>query len=649
MRDRNRAWFLIAGSLVVGASPAVASGDGGPPCLFLLVFDEDTLDNGNSTVETAASALGVAAAELVNDDNPVVMGNPPLRWSKQWSCMDGGAESCEVTLPSGRLCDEGVFVLPLVVPWPVADFVAGTVPPGELDEIGGVTPLHTAELLALNGRSCVAVVYDNDISINYTALNGNLQGGRYGLFFFTVLGLIPPGTIPESASSTSQWDLLIRVDPAPPDLNGDGQLNLDDFCVELLTFPLGDACNSGEFVPGQAIVELVPDATIDDINADYGTVVIASIESQNTHLVGLPEGVDELLYEQVFQADPRVEHAEVNYENQTPEGVGGDTQPFFFYVPPADYVDQYALDLITLSPAQQVATGSGVVVAVLDTGVDASHEAVAGKILPDGFNFVDGNTDVADVGNGIDDDGDTLIDEMVGHGTCVAGIIAIVAPDADILPVKVLDSEGRGPSFRVAQGIYYAVEQGAHVINLSLGSANENHVVTGAVAYARDAGVAVVASAGNLSLELPVQFPAADVNVIGVAATDANDLKSEFSNYGAHISLSAPGSEIVSAMPGNAYAEASGTSLAAALVSGAVALIKASTPYATPTQIELMLYWGADDLDGLNPEYQGQLGTGRLNVAGAVVGWPMGPGVPPPGLGGRGVELGPVPIRMGGN
>ena len=212
-------WSLIFTLPDPGGTPC---GDAFPdqctPVLTLLILDEETIDNGISTIEAAASDLGVSAAELVNDDQPTEDGNPPLRWSDLWSCGSPNNPdpdpSCEVVLPSGQLCDEGVYVLPQDTPWSVGDFVAGTVPQSQLDEIVGVTPLHTAHLLDLVGTSCVAVVYDSDISMNYGPINGNLTGGRYGLLFFTVLDVIPPS---ESAdSSSSQWDLVVRIDPSIP-------------------------------------------------------------------------------------------------------------------------------------------------------------------------------------------------------------------------------------------------------------------------------------------------------------------------------------------------------------------------------------------------------------------------------------------------
>jgi hypothetical protein len=371
-----------------------------------------------------------------------------------------------------------------------------------------------------------------------------------------------------------------------------------------------------DHVQDQIVVELIPGMSIDDVNADHGTTTIASIQFLHLYLLDVSAldgaAIDALV------ADWRIVEAEGNAEARAPDVVGGDTQTFFFYVPPSEFEEHYAWNLLGLGLAHGISTGDGVIVAVLDTGVDALHSLLLGKVLPDGYDFVDGDADVADVGNGLDDDGDGDIDELTGHGTAISGLVAKVAPDASLLPVRILDSDGAGDTFRTAQGVYYAIEQGADVINLSVGTTSNNHILRDAVEAAREAGILVVASAGNDDRQNPVQMPAGDLNVVGVAATDATDVKSEFSNFGGHIGLSAPGTDVVSIMPGNAYASCSGTSLAAGFVSATGALVKALDPSATPAQIETTIEAAAVDIDGLNPEYAGLLGSGRLSAALAV-------------------------------
>lgn len=172
----------------------------------LVIIDEDTIDNGISTIEAAAAALGVEDAYLVNDDRPTEVGNPPLRWNEL-------APGSVVLLPSGQVDDEGWFALPEDAPFSAQDFALGLVPQDQLDPIPDVMPLRNQELFRLLGQRCTAVVYDSDISMNYEPIQGNLQGARYGLFTFTVLDVLVPGSIPESQSDTDLYDLLLRVEP----------------------------------------------------------------------------------------------------------------------------------------------------------------------------------------------------------------------------------------------------------------------------------------------------------------------------------------------------------------------------------------------------------------------------------------------------
>ncbi len=372
--------------------------------------------------------------------------------------------------------------------------------------------------------------------------------------------------------------------------------------------------------PGVMIVQLAPGASIDEINADYGTSVVDSIASQQIYLLETPEGTDPALLEDALEGDPRISDAELNDEGETPDGsFGGNTQSFFFYVDPEGYSDQWAEVQVGLDTAHQATTGGGVTIALLDTGVDVTHGVLAPLIAPGGFNFVDMSPDVADVGNGLDDDGDGQADEMTGHGTFMAGLIAVTAPSAKILPIKVLDSDGTGFAFAIANGIFHAVEHGADVINISFGNPTENTIVELATEFAIEAGVVVVGAAGNLG-QSQVQYPAADDGVIGVASTDAADIKSEFSNYGEEVSLSAPGTLLVSTMPGNLYAESNGTSMASALVAGAAALLRSVDASLTPAQVESALQSASADIDELNPEFDGELGEGRLDIGQALAG-----------------------------
>lgn len=249
-------------------------------------------------------------------------------------------------------------------------------------------------------------------------------------------------------------------------------------------------------------------------------------------------------------------------------------------------------------------TGNGVVVAVIDTGVDYTHTDLKNNIWTN-------TKEIA--GNGIDDDGNGYVDDVYGwnfndknnntlddngHGTHVSGIIAGenngygvtgVAYNAKIMPVKVLNSSGSGAYSAIAKGIYYAVDNGANVINLSLGGNSSSQTLKSAIEYASSKGVIVVMASGNEGSSVP-GYPAryADKSGIAVGAVDQNNNLTDFSNRAGSNPLAyvtAPGKSIYSTVPGNQYANYSGTSMASPYVAGVVALMLSANPTLTETQI----------------------------------------------------------------
>ncbi len=215
-------------------------------------------------------------------------------------------------------------------------------------------------------------------------------------------------------------------------------------------------------------------------------------------------------------------------------------------------------------------TGGAVRIAVLDTGVDPSHPAFAGRLELVDPNITWLHSD--EFANGIDDDNDGEIDEAYGHGTHVAGIIASIAPNATIIPIRVLDSDGNGTAFDLAAGMLLAKDMGAHVINLSLVLEDEVDVIEDILRELDDDGVVVVAAGGNQPGK--ARFPASDSHAFGVGACTENVI-APFS-ASEDVRIFAPGVGIESSYPDERLAVASGTSMSCGVVSACAALLMAA-------------------------------------------------------------------------
>ncbi len=281
-----------------------------------------------------------------------------------------------------------------------------------------------------------------------------------------------------------------------------------------------------------------------------------------------------------------------------------------------------AFSQIRLPQAQAISRkfGEGIKIAVIDTGIDLEHPIFAGHLAPpeEWKDFVDGDATPQEVG--------TTADRGYGHGTGVAGIILQVAPKATILPLRVLEQNGSGDLDNVVQAIDWAIEKGAQVINLSLGSAENQESLMTEIQYAASKKVYVVASAGNDATLEGITFPAATTYwdglkgfVFGIASVNSGDILSSFSNYGWNLFGLAPGEAIFSAFPGNSTASFTGTSFAAPIFSGALALGLTELPSgADPTAFSdyLINSVRSGDLSGQNLAARGtgDIGKGRLDV-----------------------------------
>ncbi len=255
--------------------------------------------------------------------------------------------------------------------------------------------------------------------------------------------------------------------------------------------------------------------------------------------------------------------------------------------------------------------GAGVKVAVLDTGIDSSHQDLD----------VDGGYSVF-----TDSANSNPFNDGHGHGTHVAGTIAAlnntvgvlgVAYNVDLYAVKVLDNSGNGSYAGIAEGIQWAVDNNMDIVNMSLGGSSSSTILENMCNAANQAGVLLIAAAGNSGnswgIGNNVGYPARYSSVMAVAATDSNNKRGYFSSTGPTVEISAPGVDILSTVPGNGYASNNGTSMASPHVAGVAALVKAAKPSLSNTQIRNILNNTATSLGSSN-----HYGNGLVQAVDAI-------------------------------
>lgn len=364
---------------------------------------------------------------------------------------------------------------------------------------------------------------------------------------------------------------------------------------------------------GEVTVELRPGSDINRVNARHGTYVKNRIQGNNDYLLGLrpPVNLDDSLRQ--MRADPDLLFTEPNYNYKPPEVrqvshafIDQVSHAFIDGQSPASFYSQPPVSNLNLAEAHAYSRGIGVKVAVLDTGLDFNHPLFVGRIASPGYDFVDNDSVPNDEpkGNGY------------GHGTFVAGLIALTAPDAMVMPLRVFNRDGIGTSFDIARAIRFAADNGATVINMSFGLTEQDELIRKALNYAyRRAYMA--ASAGNDNQDF-IQFPAEALSrVLSVTATTATDIKAPFANYHRQMAAAAPGVSLYSAYPGNRWAWWSGTSFSTVLVTGEAALLLAMNPRLTPSDLDRLITSSGADIDSLNPSYQDKLGR-RIDYRAAI-------------------------------
>ncbi len=375
-------------------------------------------------------------------------------------------------------------------------------------------------------------------------------------------------------------------------------------------------------VPGEILLKLRVADAITPLLTKYGLTIKSRFGARPIFRLGFinapPPDVHAVLA--ALLLEPDVLMAEENATNASPEArknrvwAIGSAQEF---------AQQWAPAALRLAEAHKLSTGSGIRVAVLDTGVDANHPLLAGRLLA-GYDFVDGDLNPAEEG--------TRDDLGFGHGTHVAGIVAMAAPGAKIVPLRVLDRSGAGNAWVLAEAVLYAIDpdanpttdDGVHVINMSLGTSQRTHILDTIAHLAScsfpevpdplependisdpgynadkerckiSRGAVLVGAAGN-DASRRREFPAGEgaYGLIAVTASQQNQRLAAFSNFGSWVHLAAPGDAVTSSVPGvcadangtGCYGTWSGTSMAAPWVAASAALLLSHNPGLTPVDI----------------------------------------------------------------
>jgi thermitase len=350
-------------------------------------------------------------------------------------------------------------------------------------------------------------------------------------------------------------------------------------------------------VPGRLIVEVRPGVAPQALRGlfeQHGARAVRPVGSSGLRIVELPAGTERAVQAQLAR-HPWLRFAEL--DRLVPHDASND--PFLG--------SQWHLSRIDALSAWAAVQGEGVTIAILDSGIDTAHPDLAGRLVP-GYNFVDGSTNVEDVRN---------------HGTRTAGTaaatlnngigVASVAGRTQIMPVRVSNSSGFATFSAMAEGLIWAADRGARVANLSFSDAASSSSVLSAAHYMRSKGGLVFVSAGNNGTD-PGRTPTEAMII--VSATNSSDVRTSWSNFGAHVDLAAPGEGIYTTTWGQGYTAVSGTSYSAPMAAGVAALVMSANPALSPQEVEQILFSTAVDLGVAGKDIY--YGHGRIDARAAV-------------------------------
>ena len=356
----------------------------------------------------------------------------------------------------------------------------------------------------------------------------------------------------------------------------------------------------GEAIPGEVIVgfkgAITGSAAQESLITRHGGEILDKEPALNCVLV---RAKDVHTFIRNIMREEIVDYAEPNY---IVRATYAPNDPY--------YSHQWGIPAIKADKAWDIEKGNkSVKIAIVDTGIDYTHEDIASNYVSGGYDWVNGDTDpLDDNGHGTHCAG--IAAAVIDNGTGIAGVAQV-----SIMAEKVLNSYGYGSNWNVARGIVHATKSGANVISMSLGSSSFSRILQKACLYAWRKGCILVAAAGNDGVR-SIDYPARFKTVICVGSIDQSNSRSSFSNYGPQMELVAPGEHILSTYPGNMYVYKSGTSMATPHVAGVAALVWSHNPTLRNRDVRIILARTADDLGTLG--WDEEYGFGRVDAEEAV-------------------------------